>query len=163
MHPKALEAQLHQLGSLEDDVADVPSVVIPLEKSVMCCWVGPRWNRHIYLMCFTSFQKSCTVINNTRYALCSFIQPQKRPVFQKSHLFYMPSPSQPLSASCNSDIKDMLIIQLIWLVDCHIKNASLVIGCRNLKDTEWISKQDPYVVLEYGSTRYRTKTDTGLE
>eukprot|EP00249_Psilotum_nudum_P007990 c20964_g1_i1 orf=222-926(+) len=35
-----------------------------------------------------------------------------------------------------------------------------VVGCRNLKDTEWISKQDPYVVLEYANTRFRTKTDT---
>ncbi|KAH7295825.1 hypothetical protein KP509_27G067400 [Ceratopteris richardii] len=35
-----------------------------------------------------------------------------------------------------------------------------VIGCTNLKDKEWLSRQDPYVVLEYAGTRYRTKTDT---
>ncbi|KAI5067435.1 hypothetical protein GOP47_0017963 [Adiantum capillus-veneris] len=35
-----------------------------------------------------------------------------------------------------------------------------VIGCNKLKDTEWLSRQDPYVVLEYAGTRYRTKTDT---
>ncbi|KAI5071325.1 hypothetical protein GOP47_0013576 [Adiantum capillus-veneris] len=35
-----------------------------------------------------------------------------------------------------------------------------VIGCKNLKDTEWISRQDPYVILEYAGNKYRTKTDT---
>ncbi|KAF3946749.1 hypothetical protein CMV_027017 [Castanea mollissima] len=35
-----------------------------------------------------------------------------------------------------------------------------VVGCNNLKDTEWISRQDPYVCLEYGSTRFRTRTCT---
>lgn len=35
-----------------------------------------------------------------------------------------------------------------------------VIGCSKLKDTEWLSKQDPYVVLEYAGSKYRTKTDT---
>ncbi|XP_044475992.1 protein SRC2 [Mangifera indica] len=35
-----------------------------------------------------------------------------------------------------------------------------VVGCYNLKDKEWISRQDPYVCLEYGSTKYRTKTCT---
>ncbi|PPR88276.1 hypothetical protein GOBAR_AA32403 [Gossypium barbadense] len=29
-----------------------------------------------------------------------------------------------------------------------------------LKDTEWLSRQDPYVCLEYGSTKYRTRTCT---
>ncbi|KAF3949680.1 hypothetical protein CMV_024479 [Castanea mollissima] len=33
-----------------------------------------------------------------------------------------------------------------------------VVGCNKLKDTEWISKQDPYVCLEYSSAKYRTKT-----
>ena len=36
-----------------------------------------------------------------------------------------------------------------------------VIGCTKLKDTEWISRQDPYVCLEYGSTNFRTTTCTG--
>lgn len=35
-----------------------------------------------------------------------------------------------------------------------------IIGCRNLKDTEWLSKQDPYVILEYANNKFRTKTDT---
>ncbi|KAK6946079.1 C2 domain [Dillenia turbinata] len=37
-----------------------------------------------------------------------------------------------------------------------------VVGCNKLKDTEWISRQDPYVCLEYGSTKIRTRTCTGL-
>ncbi|KAF3795843.1 hypothetical protein EJ110_NYTH02895 [Nymphaea thermarum] len=36
-----------------------------------------------------------------------------------------------------------------------------VVGCTKLKDTEWISRQDPYVCLEYGSTKFRTRTCTG--
>ncbi|XVE55836.1 hypothetical protein DITRI_Ditri03aG0189400 [Diplodiscus trichospermus] len=35
-----------------------------------------------------------------------------------------------------------------------------VVGCHNLEDKEWISRQDPYVCLEYGSAKYRTKTCT---
>ncbi|KAG2704576.1 hypothetical protein I3760_05G009400 [Carya illinoinensis] len=35
-----------------------------------------------------------------------------------------------------------------------------VVACHKLKDTEWISKQDPYVCLEYGSTKFSTKTCT---
>ncbi|KAF7811017.1 protein SRC2-like protein [Senna tora] len=35
-----------------------------------------------------------------------------------------------------------------------------VVGCSRLKDTEWISRQDPYVCLEYASTKFRTKTCT---
>ncbi|KAF6175368.1 hypothetical protein GIB67_009062 [Kingdonia uniflora] len=35
-----------------------------------------------------------------------------------------------------------------------------VVGCNKLKDTEWISRQDPYVCVEYGSTKYRTRTHT---
>ncbi|KAG4209278.1 hypothetical protein ERO13_A03G187000v2 [Gossypium hirsutum] len=35
-----------------------------------------------------------------------------------------------------------------------------VVGCKKLKDTEWLSKQDPYVCLEYANTKYRTKTCT---
>ncbi|XP_057464925.1 leucine-rich repeat extensin-like protein 3 [Actinidia eriantha] len=35
-----------------------------------------------------------------------------------------------------------------------------VVGCNKLKDTEWISRQDPYVCLDYGSTKYRTRTCT---
>ncbi|KAF7142824.1 hypothetical protein RHSIM_Rhsim05G0087300 [Rhododendron simsii] len=36
-----------------------------------------------------------------------------------------------------------------------------VVGCNKLKDTEWISRQDPYVCLEYGSAKFRTRTCTG--
>ncbi|KAI7741003.1 hypothetical protein M8C21_004768 [Ambrosia artemisiifolia] len=35
-----------------------------------------------------------------------------------------------------------------------------VVGCNKLKDTEWISRQDPYVCLEYGNTRNRTRVCT---
>ncbi|KAK4770983.1 hypothetical protein SAY87_031515 [Trapa incisa] len=35
-----------------------------------------------------------------------------------------------------------------------------VVGCVRLKDTEWISRQDPYVFVEYGSNRQRTRTCT---
>ncbi|ERM99403.1 elicitor-responsive protein 3 [Amborella trichopoda] len=35
-----------------------------------------------------------------------------------------------------------------------------VVGCAKLKDTEWISRQDPYVCLEYANTKFRTKTCT---
>ncbi|KAL1215786.1 Elicitor-responsive protein 1 [Cardamine amara subsp. amara] len=35
-----------------------------------------------------------------------------------------------------------------------------VVGCQKLKDTEWFSRQDPYVVLEYSGTRHRTRTCT---
>ncbi|OIW12950.1 hypothetical protein TanjilG_15399 [Lupinus angustifolius] len=33
-----------------------------------------------------------------------------------------------------------------------------VIGCSNLKDNNWISRQDPYICLEYASTKFRSKT-----
>lgn len=35
-----------------------------------------------------------------------------------------------------------------------------VVGCNKLKDTEWISRQDPYVCLEYASNRNRTRVCT---
>ncbi|KAL1564491.1 elicitor-responsive protein 3 [Salvia divinorum] len=35
-----------------------------------------------------------------------------------------------------------------------------VVGCNKLKDTEWISRQDPYVFLEYGTNKFRTRTCT---
>uniref|UniRef100_A0A2N9EUN6 C2 domain-containing protein n=1 Tax=Fagus sylvatica TaxID=28930 RepID=A0A2N9EUN6_FAGSY len=35
-----------------------------------------------------------------------------------------------------------------------------VVGCNKLKDTEWISRQDPYVCVEYGSSKFRTRTCT---
>ncbi|BBN08090.1 hypothetical protein MPTK1_4g08810 [Marchantia polymorpha subsp. ruderalis] len=35
-----------------------------------------------------------------------------------------------------------------------------VVGCRNLSDKEWFSRQDPYVVVEYANNRFRTRTDT---
>ncbi|KAK3018560.1 hypothetical protein RJ639_004285, partial [Escallonia herrerae] len=34
------------------------------------------------------------------------------------------------------------------------------VGCNKLKDTEWISRQDPYVCLEYGNSKFRTRTCT---
>ncbi|CAI7799142.1 unnamed protein product [Closterium sp. NIES-54] len=38
-----------------------------------------------------------------------------------------------------------------------------VVGASGLKDKELFTKQDPYVVVEYGSQRFRTKTDKGKE
>ncbi|XP_059447455.1 uncharacterized protein LOC132178897 [Corylus avellana] len=35
-----------------------------------------------------------------------------------------------------------------------------VVGCSNLKDTELFSRQAPHVLLEYGSTKFRTRTCT---
>ncbi|XP_076954848.1 elicitor-responsive protein 1-like [Bidens hawaiensis] len=35
-----------------------------------------------------------------------------------------------------------------------------VVSCNKLKDTEWISRQDPYVCVEYGSNKSRTRTCT---
>ncbi|MCO5576477.1 hypothetical protein L7F22_030287 [Adiantum nelumboides] len=35
-----------------------------------------------------------------------------------------------------------------------------VMECSHLKDTEWFSRQDPYVILDYAGNKYRTKTDT---
>ncbi|KAL5707056.1 hypothetical protein ACHQM5_025152 [Ranunculus cassubicifolius] len=35
-----------------------------------------------------------------------------------------------------------------------------VVAGNKLKDTEWISRQDPYVCLEYGSQKFRTRTCT---
>ncbi|PKA57557.1 Elicitor-responsive protein 3 [Apostasia shenzhenica] len=35
-----------------------------------------------------------------------------------------------------------------------------VVGCSKLKDTEWISRQDPYVCLEYATTKFRSRTCT---
>ncbi|XP_058191465.1 protein SRC2-like isoform X2 [Rhododendron vialii] len=35
-----------------------------------------------------------------------------------------------------------------------------VVSGTKLKNTEWISRQDPYVCLEYGSTKFRTRTCT---
>ena len=49
----------------------------------------------------------------------------------------------------------------VTLVQCRFWFGA-VVGCNKLKDTEWFSKQDPYVYLEYSSAKYRTKTCTGL-
>ncbi|KAJ4716271.1 Elicitor-responsive protein 3 [Melia azedarach] len=35
-----------------------------------------------------------------------------------------------------------------------------VVGCTGLRDTEWVMRQDPYVCIEYGNNRYRTRTCT---
>ncbi|XP_024525624.1 protein SRC2 isoform X2 [Selaginella moellendorffii] len=35
-----------------------------------------------------------------------------------------------------------------------------VVGGKNLRNTEWLSRQDPYVIVEYGTQKHRTKTDT---
>ncbi|KAI3769913.1 hypothetical protein L6452_01027 [Arctium lappa] len=47
-------------------------------------------------------------------------------------------------------------------MNTHAIHGSLlevtVVSCNNLKDTEWISRQDPYVCVEYGSNRSSTRT-----
>ncbi|KAL5562444.1 hypothetical protein UlMin_032191 [Ulmus minor] len=35
-----------------------------------------------------------------------------------------------------------------------------VVACNKLRDTEWISRQDPYVCVEYASSKFRTRTCT---
>ncbi|KAG0609985.1 hypothetical protein M758_7G029900 [Ceratodon purpureus] len=35
-----------------------------------------------------------------------------------------------------------------------------VVGCFNLSDKEWFSRQDPYVVIDYSGQKFRTRTDT---
>ncbi|KAK1358917.1 elicitor-responsive protein 1-like [Heracleum sosnowskyi] len=35
-----------------------------------------------------------------------------------------------------------------------------IVGCSRLKDTEWFSRQDPYVCVEYGSSKFSTRTCT---
>lgn len=38
-----------------------------------------------------------------------------------------------------------------------------VVGAKNLDEIkEWFARQDPYVVIEYGPNKFRTRTDTGL-
>ncbi|XP_073311194.1 uncharacterized protein [Primulina huaijiensis] len=36
-----------------------------------------------------------------------------------------------------------------------------VVGCNKLRNTEWISRQDPYVCLDYASLKRRTRTCNG--
>ncbi|KAK6938646.1 C2 domain, partial [Dillenia turbinata] len=35
-----------------------------------------------------------------------------------------------------------------------------VVGCHNLKDKEWTSRQDPYVCVDYGAAKFQTRTCT---
>ncbi|KAK3425544.1 hypothetical protein EUGRSUZ_F02307 [Eucalyptus grandis] len=46
------------------------------------------------------------------------------------------------------------------LYEWPLELIPMVILTPILKDTEWISKQDPYVCLEYTSSKFRTKTCT---
>lgn len=57
----------------------------------------------------------------------------------------------------SSNIHDLMILLFFLLVF-----STAVVACNNLKDTEWISKQDPYVCLEYASSKFRTRTCTGV-
>lgn len=54
----------------------------------------------------------------------------------------------------------LLLIHTYNILNILILYAA-VVGCSKLKDTEWISRQDPYVCLEYASTKFRTRTCTG--
>lgn len=49
-----------------------------------------------------------------------------------------------------------------YLIVLVLVCCSPVVGCRNLSDKEWFSRQDPYVVVEYANNRFRTRTDTGM-
>ncbi|KAL5723172.1 hypothetical protein ACHQM5_006597 [Ranunculus cassubicifolius] len=35
-----------------------------------------------------------------------------------------------------------------------------VVSCNRLKDVEWFTRQDPYVCIEYGSTKFKTRAHT---
>ncbi|GMI74574.1 hypothetical protein HRI_001126700 [Hibiscus trionum] len=48
-------------------------------------------------------------------------------------------------------------LELIWV---FFSEGETVVRCKKLKDTEWLSKQDPYVCLEYGNSKCRTQTCT---
>lgn len=51
---------------------------------------------------------------------------------------------------------------LIWFwIESSQFSVCAVVSCSKLKDTEWISRQDPYVCVEYGNTKFRTRTCTG--
>lgn len=50
------------------------------------------------------------------------------------------------------------IIKRWWIVPSLL---IVVVSCSKLKDTEWISRQDPYVCIEYASNKFRTRTCTG--
>ncbi|KAK9286571.1 hypothetical protein L1049_014970 [Liquidambar formosana] len=47
---------------------------------------------------------------------------------------------------------------------CHLRQFVVlvvsVVGCNKLRDLEWISRQDPYVYVEYGGAKHRTETCT---
>ncbi|KAL8129213.1 hypothetical protein V2J09_018368 [Rumex salicifolius] len=50
------------------------------------------------------------------------------------------------------------------MTDTTIQNHLLEVGvveCVKLKDTKWFTKQDPYVCLQYGSTKFKTRTCSG--
>uniref|UniRef100_A0A804IEC6 C2 domain-containing protein n=1 Tax=Musa acuminata subsp. malaccensis TaxID=214687 RepID=A0A804IEC6_MUSAM len=53
-----------------------------------------------------------------------------------------------------------MIITTLFLLWTGTFAPSPVVGCNKLKDTEWISRQDPYVILEYATTKFRTRTCT---
>jgi hypothetical protein len=44
---------------------------------------------------------------------------------------------------------------------CLVWGACAVTGCKKLRDTEFFSRQDPYVIVEYANTKLRTSTCTG--
>jgi hypothetical protein len=44
-----------------------------------------------------------------------------------------------------------------------VLSSDSVVGAKNLDEIkEWFARQDPYVVIEYGPNKFRTRTDTGL-
>ncbi|GFS40054.1 similar to PTEN 2 [Actinidia rufa] len=67
--------------------------------------------------------------------------------FEKSIMYHSSTPSSAYPKMSITGVQGQLL-------------ELTVVGCNKLKDTEWISRQDPYVCLDYGSTKYRTRTCT---
>ena len=42
-----------------------------------------------------------------------------------------------------------------------VRLCKAVVGCYNLTNKEWFTKQDPYVIIEYSGQKLRSRTHTG--
>ncbi|KAL4362253.1 hypothetical protein GQ457_04G002710 [Hibiscus cannabinus] len=74
----------------------------------------------------------------------------------RSHWYFLSSDSNQ-SFFFSVDLFACFDLEFIWV---FFLEAVTVVGCKKLKDTEWLSRQDPYVCLEYGSSKCRTQTCT---
>lgn len=54
-----------------------------------------------------------------------------------------------------------LVFRYMWICHLFLCRLNIAIGRTNLKDLEWFFRQDPYVCIEYGSSRFQTRTCTG--